>query len=62
MPWYWIVDPQRRSLNELELCDNEYVQLQVREGNESFNPGVFPGLTIDRTEIWPDLTVVSDEG
>ena len=51
--WYWIVDPQMRTLDELELVNGAYVQRGRSEGDELFRPRLFPGLVIDLEEIWP---------
>lgn len=51
--WYWSVDPEGRTLRELELVDGSYVERSRLEGNALFRPLLFPGLTIDLGQVWP---------
>ena len=53
VPWYWSVDPESRTLRELELIEGSYVERSRSEGNALFRPILFPGLTIDLGLVWP---------
>ncbi len=53
VPWYWSVDPENRTLRELELVEGAYVERSYLEGNALFQPLLFPGLTIDLGQVWP---------
>jgi Uma2 family endonuclease len=58
--WYWIVDPQLRSLEVLELGDDgRYVHaLDVTEGGVERVPGC-EGLTLDLDALWSELDRLS---
>jgi len=53
--WYWIVDPRKRLLDEFELVDSAYVRRAHLEGDATFEPAIFPGLTINLARIWPGI-------
>ncbi len=42
--WYWIIDVNRKRIEENQLVNGVYVCRQEIEGDEWFEPGVFPGL------------------
>ena len=45
--WYWLIDPQERSVEEYHLKEGYYVRTASIAAGEGFPPGVFPGLEID---------------
>ncbi|MHC9541654.1 MAG: Uma2 family endonuclease [Vulcanimicrobiota bacterium] len=51
--WYWIVDPDLKSLDEYRLHDDGYIRNTILTGHALFQPGIFPGLEIPLTDIWP---------
>jgi Uma2 family endonuclease len=53
VPWYWIVDPDSRSLEEYHLQGGGYVSGASVSGFETFHPGIFPGLEISLSSLWP---------
>jgi Uma2 family endonuclease len=60
--WYWIVDPQFRSLEIFELgADGRYAHaLAATEGSLTSLPG-FEGLTLDVDALWSELDRLMDE-
>jgi Uma2 family endonuclease len=51
--WYWIIDPQSQSLEEYRHGEGGYVPGARLAGNDIFHPGIFPGLDIPLSAIWP---------
>ncbi|MDQ7826447.1 MAG: Uma2 family endonuclease [Candidatus Eremiobacteraeota bacterium] len=51
--WYWIVDPDSQSLEEYQLQGDRYAAGARMAGNDVFHPGIFPGLEIPLSSIWP---------
>ena len=56
VPWYWIVDPEVRSLDILELgSDGLYAQaVAAHEGTINLVPGC-EGLAIDVSALWAEI-------
>jgi Uma2 family endonuclease len=50
--WYWLVDPDARTLEELNLVREHYSLTGACQSGESFTPGIFPGLAIDLRELF----------
>ena len=52
VPHYWVIDPQGQTLTAFRLMEGEY-RLEGRfEGNASFKPEGFLGLTVDLAGVW----------
>jgi Uma2 family endonuclease len=51
VPWYWIVDPDGRSIEELQLDGDAYATVRRAVAPERFEPALFPGLAIALDEI-----------
>ncbi|MDA8144548.1 MAG: Uma2 family endonuclease [Thermaerobacter sp.] len=52
VPHYWVIDPQGQTLTAFRLMEGEY-RLEGRfEGNASFEPEGFLGLTVDLAGVW----------
>ena len=49
---YWLLDPENRSLEVLELRDGIYAITHALAEDESFQPTLFPGLTLSLNEIF----------
>jgi Uma2 family endonuclease len=47
IPWYWIVNLKKRLLEEYELVGDAYGNKASVKFDRSFEPRLFPGLTID---------------
>ena len=53
VPWYWIADPDERTIDEWELDpDRDAYSLRSRADGASFKPALFSGLTIDITRLF----------
>jgi Uma2 family endonuclease len=51
IPWYWIVDLNRRVLEEYELVGGRYGNRVDAPFDRPFAPRLFPGLTIDLARL-----------
>ena len=49
---FWIVDPVARTLEAYQLTDNTYTLTDRRAGDETFEPALFPGLSIPLATLW----------
>lgn len=52
IPEYWIVDPQRKTVEVLALVEGAYVSRGVLEEGAVLTSEVLPGLSIELAEIW----------
>ncbi len=52
VPHYWLVDPEARTLEALELAGSGYRVAAAAAADEGFTPGLFPGLVIALPELW----------
>lgn len=50
--YYWLIDPQARSITELELVEGAYAVVAVTPESSNFSPNLFPGLQIPPEELW----------
>jgi Uma2 family endonuclease len=55
--WYWIVDPDERTIEEYRLEDSWYRLVRKWEEPEVFEPKLFPGLTLALESLfdWSDF-------
>jgi Uma2 family endonuclease len=51
IPWYWIVDLDRRFLEEYELVESQFGNLVKTSFDQPFTPREFPGLVIDLASL-----------
>ena len=49
---YWIIDPYARTLEAYELSGTRYERVADAEGDETFEPALFPGLAIPLSDLW----------
>jgi Uma2 family endonuclease len=47
VPWYWLIEPDALTIEELELTERGYLVAQTIPPGQAFVPALFPGLTID---------------
>ena len=52
VPYYWIVDPEKKEVEEFRLERGIYMLVRSREGGEVFEPEIFPGLQVDLRLLW----------
>ncbi|MBI3363116.1 MAG: Uma2 family endonuclease [Chloroflexi bacterium] len=51
VPWLWLVDSDDLLIEEYRLTPDGYLRAQTIGPGEAFQPGLFPGLTINLTEL-----------
>ncbi len=49
---YLVVDPEDRTLEALALGETGYSLVAALEGDDVFEPRLFPGLTVPLAELW----------
>jgi Uma2 family endonuclease len=52
VPHYWIADPRARTVEERVLGKDGYGPPTIYRVGETFQPTLFPGLTIEVARIW----------
>lgn len=52
VPFYWIVDPHKRRVVELQLVEKAYATVAELSEKDTFKPRLFPELTIPLQRIW----------
>lgn len=52
--WYWIVDPEQRTVEVYERLGSRYAEPEIHVGGVVMRCTVPAGLDIDLTEVWPD--------
>jgi len=50
--WYWIVDPQGETLDELQRIGKEFAEVARFTRSTTFSPRLFPGFAIDMNDLW----------
>lgn len=49
---YWIIDPDNRSLEAYQLKGRRYRLVGKYSGADTFQPSLFPGLSLHLAELW----------
>jgi Uma2 family endonuclease len=52
VPWLWLVDPERRTLEVFQLAGDVYSMLHVFTGDDVVRADPFPAVEIDLASIW----------
>jgi Uma2 family endonuclease len=52
VPQYWLMDPDQRTLEAYELVIDHYDLTASASGAEVFAPSLFPGLSIQLSDLW----------
>lgn len=52
VPYYWVVDPAARTLEEYRLVRRSYRLLARHAGSASIRTALFPDLAIDLSQVW----------
>lgn len=53
VPNYWVADPRSRTLEERILGEDGYGPPTVYRVGETFQPALFPGLSVQVARLWP---------
>jgi Uma2 family endonuclease len=51
VPWYWLIEPDDLTIEELELTERGYLVAQTVAPGQLFTPTLFPALTIDLNSV-----------
>lgn len=49
---YWIVDPEARTLLEMQLVEKAYATVALHDQGSMFRPALFPDLAIELDVLW----------
>jgi Uma2 family endonuclease len=49
---YWLVDPDAKTIETLELVEGRYHRTAHLASDATFEPSIFPGLTISLSSLW----------
>ncbi len=52
VPFYWMVDPQNKTLTELQLVEDDYAKVVQCKAGDVFSPRLFEELTIEVDLLW----------
>ena len=52
VPFYWMVDPQNKTLTELQLVERDYARVAECQAGDTFAPRLFAGLTVEVDSLW----------
>lgn len=52
VPYYWVLDPREKKLEEFRLSRGIYVLVRCWEDSAAFTPEIFPGLTVVLQQVW----------
>ena len=52
VPHYWLANPRLRTLEAYELRGERYEMLSHLTETETFEPALFPGLSLPLASVW----------
>lgn len=52
VPQYWIIAPEEQRLEVYQLHGTVYQRVAIHVGEATFQPSLFPGLTISLAQLW----------
>ena len=52
IPHYWLVDPDQQTLEAYDLAKDHYNLVTSARDAEVFTPSLFPGLSIQLSDLW----------
>jgi|OM-RGC.v1.018329288 Uma2 family endonuclease len=52
VPYYWVVDPEGKTVDEFRLERGIYMPVRRWEQNAHFTPELFPGLVVELEKVW----------
>lgn len=52
VPYYWVVDPEKKAVEEFRLERGIYMLVRSWEDEEVFAPEIFPGLQVELRKLW----------
>jgi Uma2 family endonuclease len=52
VPHYWLIDPDQQGLEAYELSGEQYNLVTRAQDTDLFTPSVFPGLSIQISDLW----------
>ncbi len=52
VPYYWVVDPEKKAVEEFRLERGIYMLIRSWEDEETFLPEIFPGLQVELRKLW----------
>ena len=52
VPHYWLIDPDQQVLEAYELSGDQYNLVTKAQDADLFTPSVFPGLSIQISDLW----------
>jgi Uma2 family endonuclease len=53
--WYWIADPDKRTLDEYRLDKATYTLQASVKRDETFRPRLFPGMEVLPERLWKNM-------
>ncbi|KYH33729.1 Uma2 family endonuclease [Neomoorella mulderi] len=52
VPYYWVVDPQEKTVEEFRLERGIYMLIRCWKKEEHFTPELFPDLMVELAKVW----------
>lgn len=61
VPWYWLVEQDDLTIEELELTERGYLVAQTITAGHTFTPALFPELTIDLAALMGEIVTPEED-